>query len=87
MIKLIPLNLNSINPDGAKIVQLIFHMYGIKKKWNSVIVRELREKGYRTYHGDPKWTANQVVKVLKNEKYTKGNQKVDPGKLSCLQWR
>ena len=35
----------TVNPQGAKLVRLIFHKYGIEHKGTSVIARELREAG------------------------------------------
>ena len=59
----------AINPDESEIVRLIFHKYGIEKKGTSVIARELREAGFRTHTGNPKWNASHIIKILKNEKY------------------
>lgn len=59
----------TVNPAGAEIVRRIFHQYGVEKKGVSVIARELREQGIRTYSGGVKWSASQIVKMLKNEKY------------------
>lgn len=59
----------TINPEGAEIVRLIFHKYGNEKKGTSVIARELREAGYKTYTGNSKWNNTHIIKILKNEKY------------------
>lgn len=59
----------TIEPDGAEIVRLIFHKYGVEKKGISVIARELREAGLRTYRDQPDWNSGQILKILKNEKY------------------
>lgn len=59
----------TVNPEGAEIVRLIFHKYGVEKKGTSVIARELREAGYHTYSGSPKWSNSHIGKILKNEKY------------------
>ena len=59
----------TINPDGAKLIQLIFYKYGVEKKGTSIIAREMREAGYLTYHGNAKWNNTHIVKILKNEKY------------------
>lgn len=59
----------TINPEGAEIVRLIFHKYGNEKKGTSVIARELREAGYKTYTGNRKWNNTHIIKILKNEKY------------------
>lgn len=59
----------TINPEGAEIVKLIFHKYGVEKKGTSIIARELREAGYKTYRGNANWSNSHIVKILKNEKY------------------
>lgn len=59
----------SINPDGAEIVKQIFYKYGIEKKGTTVIARELREAGYKTYAGNSAWRESHILKILKNEKY------------------
>ena len=58
-----------IDPEGAEIVRLIFYKYGIEKKGTTVIARELREAGYKTYKGNPIWSSSHILKLLKNEKY------------------
>ena len=58
-----------INPEGARIVKLIFHKYGVEKKGTSVIARELRESGFRTLTGEGRWSPGYILKILKNEKY------------------
>lgn len=57
------------NPEGAELVRLIFHKYGIEKKGTSVISRELQEAGFRTFSGGAKWNSSHIVKILRNEKY------------------
>ena len=59
----------TVNQEGAEIVRLIFHKYGIEKKGTSVIARELREAGYQSLTGNAKWSPTYIIKVLKNEKY------------------
>ncbi len=59
----------TVNPEGAEIIRLIFHKYGVEKKGTSVIARELREAGYKTYNGNTNWSNSHIVKILKNEKY------------------
>ena len=59
----------TINPDGAEIVRLIFHKYAVEGKGTSIIARELREAGFVTCTGNPKWNNTHIVKILKNEKY------------------
>jgi len=59
----------SINPEGAELVKLIFQKYGVEKKGTTVIAREMREAGFRTYRGNSKWSNSHIIKILKNEKY------------------
>ena len=59
----------TVNPEGAELVRLIFHKYGVEKKGTTVIARELREAGYRTHRGRVRWRGSCIVKLLKNEKY------------------
>ncbi len=59
----------TIEPAGAEIVRLIFHKYAVEKKGTTVIARELREAGCKTYHGGTNWSNSHIVKLLKNEKY------------------
>ena len=59
----------TVNPEGAELVRLIFHKYGVEKKGTTVIARELREAGYRTHRGSIRWNGSCIVKLLKNEKY------------------
>ena len=59
----------TVEPEGAALIRLIFHKYGIEKKGTTVIARELREDGFLTYRGNPKWSGSHVLKILKNEKY------------------
>lgn len=58
----------SIEPEGAKIVQLIFQKYAVEQVGTAEIVRFLNREGYRTYHGG-KWRSSAIIKILKNEKY------------------
>lgn len=59
----------TVNPDGAEIVKLIFYKYGVEKKGTTVIARELRDAGFKTYTGNPLWSDSHILKILKNEKY------------------
>ena len=59
----------TIDPEGAEIVRLIFHKYGVEKKGTSVIARELREAGFKTYNANSVWSSSHIVKILRNEKY------------------
>ena len=59
----------TVNPQGAEVVKLIFRMYGLEKKGTSVIARELRDRGIRSYSGNTSWAGNHIIKILRNEKY------------------
>ena len=59
----------TINPEGAEIVRLIFHKYAVEQKGTSIIARELREAGIKTYSGDVIWNSSHIVRILRNEKY------------------
>lgn len=58
-----------VNEQGAEIIKQIFYKYGVEKKGTTVIARELREAGYKTYSGNHIWRESQILKILKNEKY------------------
>ena len=59
----------TVNSEGAEVVRQIFQKYGVEKKGTSVIARELREAGIRSYTGNVQWSNSQIVKILRNEKY------------------
>ena len=59
----------TVNPEGAKLVQRIFHACLCDHKSTSAIARELREEGVPSSRGNVKWSAATVWKILKNEKY------------------
>ena len=59
----------TVNPEGAEIIQLIFHKYAVEQVGTSEIARFLTREGYHTYRGSTKWKANTVIKILNNEKY------------------
>lgn len=59
----------TVNDEGAEIVRLIFHKYGVENKGTSTIARELREAGYRTCRDNVIWSGSHIVKILRNEKY------------------
>lgn len=59
----------TVNPEGAEVVKLIFHMYGVEKKGTSVIARELRNREIRSYSGNTNWAGSHIIKILRNEKY------------------
>lgn len=60
----------TVNPEGARLVKLIFHKYVVEKKGTSTIARELREAGVKTYNGHLMWSDAAIVRLLRNEKYT-----------------
>ena len=59
----------TINPEGAEVVRLIFHKYAVEKKGTSIIARELREAGFKTYSDNVLWNSSHIVRILRNEKY------------------
>lgn len=58
-----------VNPAGAKLVQRIFHMYGVEQLGTTQIARILQQEGILTRSGNSHWSAGTIVKILKNEKY------------------
>ena len=58
----------TINPEGAELVRMIFQKYGVEQKGTTIIAREMREAGFLTYSGNPKWNNTHIIKILKNEK-------------------
>lgn len=58
-----------INPEGAKVVKLIFEKYLYEGKGAFRIARDLLEMGIPTYRGDSRWTAKVIYAILRNEKY------------------
>lgn len=59
----------TVNPEGAKIVRMIFDKYVHERKGTLMIARELREAGYKTITGNVHWSNSMILKVLRNEKY------------------
>lgn len=59
----------TINPEGARLVQRIFHMYGVEGVGSGQIARTLTGEGILTPSGKARWTAGYILKILKNEKY------------------
>lgn len=57
-----------IEPNGAKIVRLIFHKYVNEKKGTHIIARELLQEGYYPLNVK-KWSNTVILKILRNEKY------------------
>ena len=58
----------TVNEDGAKIVQLIFHKFANENKGTHVIARELREAGI-TPMRVKEWSNTVILRVIRNEKY------------------
>ena len=59
----------TVNPAGAELVRLIFHKCVYEGKGTTVIARELREAGHKTFTGSCEWRSTVVLKILRNEKY------------------
>lgn len=59
----------TVNSEGAELIRLIFHKYAVEKVSTARIAKFLREQGHKTLTGSTKWTAQQIVKILRNEKY------------------
>lgn len=59
----------TIEPNGAKIVQLIFHKYVLEQMGTTQIAKYLTQMGYHTQSGSGQWHPNSIIKILKNEKY------------------
>ena len=59
----------TVEPDGAELVRRIFELYAVEQISTAEIARILTREGHLTHHGNEKWTANGVLKILKNEKY------------------
>lgn len=59
----------TVNPEGAQIVQLIFHKYALEHVSTAEIARFLTKKGYSSKCGNSKWKTSGVIKILNNEKY------------------
>jgi DNA invertase Pin-like site-specific DNA recombinase len=57
-----------INPEGAKVVQQVFHKYTIEHKGTTTIARELNEAGVPTFTNS-NWTNTVILRMLRNEKY------------------
>ena len=53
-------------PEEAELVRRIFHLYGIEKRSTSEILRILQHDAKIC---GTNWSANRVVRILKNEKY------------------
>lgn len=60
----------TVNQEGAELVRLIFEKYAIEQVSTTQIAHFLSREGYRTCRGSSNWSANTVIKILHNEKYT-----------------
>ena len=58
-----------IEPIGAELVRQIFMKYGIERKGTVTIAKELQEARIQTPTGKTTWSCNQLLRILKNEKY------------------
>ena len=56
----------TVEPDGAELVRRIFELYAVEQISTAEIARILTREGHLTHHGNEKWTANGVLKILKN---------------------
>lgn len=59
----------TVNPEGAKVVRMIFDKYVHERKGTVTIARELREAGIKTLTGGIHWRNTVILKILRNEKY------------------
>lgn len=59
----------TIEPEGARLVRLIYHKCVHERKGTTVIARELKEAGYKTYTGNSLWQGSVILRILRNEKY------------------
>ncbi len=59
----------TLNDDEAEIVRLIFYKYVCEGKGSHVIARELDEEGIKPPKTNGKWSGEEVLHILKNEKY------------------
>ena len=58
-----------VNPDEAKVVKQIYHMYVYENKGLRAIAQELNESGALLSKRIKKWTTNNVSRILTEEKY------------------
>ena len=59
----------TVEPEGAEVVKWIFQKYAYEQESATEIARQLIDKGCKTGSGKAQWTANTVLKILRNEKY------------------
>jgi len=57
-----------INPDGARVVRLIFGKFVNEQKGTHVIARELREAGIKPMRVK-EWQNTVILRIIRNEKY------------------
>jgi len=58
-----------INEDQAKVVRLIFDLYGPQGKGASEVGAELYQRGIRSPTGNPAWERSMIMKILKSTTY------------------
>ena len=56
-------------PEGAETVRLIFHKYALQQLSAAGIAAYLQQAQVPTGSGSTAWSANAVLKILRNEKY------------------
>lgn len=59
----------TIEPKGAALVKRIYDMYSSGDYSSYEIAEILSREGIATYSGNSKWSAQQIIKILNNEKY------------------
>lgn len=58
-----------VNPEGAKIVQLIYYKFLEEEKGMATIAREMKESGILTMTNQKNWNPTTILRILQNEKY------------------
>ena len=59
----------TVNADGAAVVRKIFSAYAEQGMSAAAVARMLEQEQIPTLRGGSGWTAGQVLKILRNEKY------------------
>ncbi len=59
----------TINPKGAELVRMIFQLYAVEQVSTSRIAALLRKRTAHAGKQASRWTAQKVLRILKNEKY------------------
>ena len=59
----------TVNDDKAEVVRLIFYKYVCEGKGSHTIARELDGEGIKPPKTNGKWSGEEVLHILKNEKY------------------